>query len=106
MKNEERILRISVTHKGENMEIKISDNGNGIEPTALPYIFDRFYREDSARNVTTGGSGLGLAIAKQIICEHGGEIWATSELGKGTDIYFTLKYVKKRGERIEKNFNY
>lgn len=106
MKNEERILRISVTHKGENMEIKISDNGNGIEPTALPYIFDRFYREDSARNVTTGGSGLGLAIAKQIICEHGGEIWATSELGKGTDIYFTLKYVRKRGERIEKNFNY
>lgn len=106
MKNEERLLRISVAHKGENMEIIISDNGNGIEPTALPYIFDRFYREDSARNVTTGGSGLGLAIAKQIICEHGGEIWATSELGKGTDIYFTLKYVKKRGERIEKNFNY
>lgn len=58
------------------------DNGSGIESDTLPYIFERFYRAEQSRNSSTGGSGLGLAIAKQIIEEHGGNIWAESELGK------------------------
>lgn len=95
MKKNEKILRFSVANRGKHIEIEISDNGNGIEPASLPYIFDRFYREDNARNTSTGGSGLGLAIAKQIIGEHGGEIWATSEIRKGTSIFFTLPYGKK-----------
>jgi signal transduction histidine kinase len=71
--------------------VQIKDNGQGIPEDALPYIFERFYRADPSRNSNTGGSGLGLAIVKQIIEGHGGEIRATSEIGVGTSIFFTLK---------------
>ncbi|MEH7080944.1 ATP-binding protein, partial [Bacillus velezensis] len=95
MKNHEKIIEFSIENLNEFMKIEIRDNGNGIEPTALPHIFDRFYRADNARNALTGGSGLGLAISKQIIHEHGGDIWVESELRKGTSIFFTLQYAKK-----------
>jgi len=95
MKKDEKIIQFSVDNKNNHIEIEIRDNGNGIELASLPHIFERFYREDNARNTLTGGSGLGLAIAKQIISEHGGEIWVTSEIGKGTSIFFTLKYSDK-----------
>ena len=70
--------------------IHIQDNGTGIEESELPFIFDRFYRTDSSRNSKTGGTGLGLAIAKKVIEDHGGEIYAESEKGKGTKISFSL----------------
>ncbi|MEK4484217.1 HAMP domain-containing sensor histidine kinase [Psychrobacillus sp. FSL H8-0484] len=84
-------ITISLIEGNNDITIKITDNGQGIEPSALPHIFNRFYRAEQSRNSQTGGSGLGLAIAKQIIVEHGGEIWATSELGKGTNVFFTLR---------------
>ncbi|CAH0188381.1 Alkaline phosphatase synthesis sensor protein PhoR [Peribacillus sp. Bi96] len=89
--NEEK-ASISITlHEGiYDVVVQVTDNGQGIEPSALPFIFDRFYRAEQSRNSLTGGSGLGLAIAKQIIQEHRGDIWATSEIGKGTSVFFTL----------------
>ncbi|MET3193080.1 HAMP domain-containing sensor histidine kinase [Bacillus sp. OAE603] len=95
MKSNEKIIEFSIENTNEFIKIEIRDNGNGIEPTSIPHIFDRFYRADNARNALTGGSGLGLAISKQIIHEHGGEIWVESELQKGTSIFFTLQYAKK-----------
>jgi len=56
----------------------------------LPHVFERFYRADKSRARADGGTGLGLAIARQLIALHGGEISATSELGKGTQVAFTL----------------
>lgn len=73
--------------------VEMTDNGRGISKEDIPFIFESFYRTDSSRNSSTGGSGLGLSIAKKIIEEHGGTIWANSELGKGTSIYFNLKKV-------------
>ncbi|MEH7514851.1 ATP-binding protein, partial [Gottfriedia acidiceleris] len=61
---------------------------------------ERFYRAEQSRNSQTGGSGLGLAIAKQIIEEHGGKIWVSSEIGKGTSIFFSLK----KGEKNLKKY--
>jgi two-component system, OmpR family, manganese sensing sensor histidine kinase len=69
--------------------IEIEDSGIGIPEEDLPHIFERFYRVDSDRSRQTGGFGLGLAIAKQIIEAHGGEIFVSSQLEKGT--IFTLQ---------------
>ncbi len=95
MDKSEKNIKISLSETEEVILFELSDNGKGIQPSALPYIFDRFYREEQSRNSNTGGSGLGLAIAKQMVQGNGGEIWITSELGKGTSVFFTLK----RGEK-------
>ena len=72
------------------VEVWVSDTGEGIPETKLPFIFERFYRVDKSRSRETGGSGLGLAIARQFVQAHGGRIWATSSVGAGTRIVFTL----------------
>ena len=79
--------------KDEFVRIEISDNGPGIAPDEVKYIFDRFYRADASRNSSKRGSGLGLAIAKKIIDDHEGMIWAASTPGSGTSIFFTLKKI-------------
>lgn len=84
------MIYIYVEEEEHVIWIHIQDNGTGIEESELPFIFDRFYRTDSSRNSKTGGTGLGLAIAKKVIEDHGGEIYAESEKGKGTKISFSL----------------
>ena len=84
-------IDIRILDEVDSIRVEIEDNGKGIAQKDLSKIFERFYRTDSSRNSRTGGSGLGLAIAKKIMDEHGGRIWAESELGKGTEVYFTLK---------------
>ncbi|KAB2475421.1 HAMP domain-containing sensor histidine kinase [Bacillus cereus] len=98
MDKEEKKITVTVSSDNNKVIVKVIDNGSGIESDTLPYIFERFYRAEQSRNSSTGGSGLGLAIAKQIVEEHGGEIWAESELGKGTSIFFSLEKVEECGE--------
>lgn len=98
MDKEEKKITVTVSSDNNKVIVKVMDNGSGIESDTLPYIFERFYRAEQSRNSSTGGSGLGLAIAKQIVEEHGGEIWAESELGKGTSIFFSLEKVEECGE--------
>ena len=73
---------------GKNVIISFVDRGPGIDPQALPFIFDRFYRVRSEKSVT--GTGLGLFICKQIIEAHRGKIWAESNLGQGTTFFIEL----------------
>lgn len=68
--------------------IKVEDTGSGIDKEVLPHIFDRFFKMDDL--LKEKGSGLGLAISKEIIKSHKGEIWAESELGKGSIFYIAL----------------
>ncbi|WFR57398.1 HAMP domain-containing sensor histidine kinase [Anaerocolumna sp. AGMB13025] len=89
------LIKIQIKDIGEYVQISIEDSGQGIAEKDLPFIFDRFYRADASRNSTKGGTGLGLAIVKKIIQDHMGTIWAESEEGKGTTIYFTLKKSKE-----------
>lgn len=70
--------------------VEIRDNGPGIPEKDLPYVFDRFYRADGARQ-GADGSGLGLAIAKQIVEGHDGKIWARSGEGEGTRMMISLR---------------
>jgi signal transduction histidine kinase len=95
IRNKKGLIQIRIREVIESVEISIEDNGEGIATKDLPFIFDRFYRADVSRNSSKGGTGLGLAIVKKIIQDHTGSIWATSEEGKGTIIYFTLKKCKE-----------
>lgn len=86
-----RQIRLRWQVREEEVEVMIGDTGPGIGSESLPYIFDRFYRADASRNTKLGGSGLGLAIVKQLVEGHGGRVWAESELGVGTKLYFTVR---------------
>lgn len=81
-------IAIEAKQVDEQVNIKICDTGEGIEPEALPYIFDRFWRGDKARP-HTGSTGLGLAIARQLVQAHGGRIEVESKIGEGTT--FTIE---------------
>ena len=85
-------IRFGFTVHGEMLRVMISDDGMGIPKENVTKIFDRFYRVDRARARSMGGTGLGLAIAREMIEAHGGKIWAQSEEGVGTTIFFTLPY--------------
>ena len=84
-------IRMKILDVGDFIQVELSDNGKGIATKDLPYIFERFYRADASRNSSKGGSGIGLAIVKKIVEEHGGKIWATSEEGVGTTMYFVVR---------------
>lgn len=73
----------------EKIHISFSDDGPGIAPRYIPNLFQKFYRSpDSSTDIR--GTGLGLFICKQIITAHHGEIFAESDLGKGTTIHILL----------------
>jgi len=83
-------VRVGASLSDGTVRISVRDSGPGIAAEALPHIFDRFYKSDESR-----GAGLGLAIAKSLVVAHGGEIDATSEVGHGTDMRFTLPIAVK-----------
>jgi signal transduction histidine kinase len=74
------------------IQVSISDSGNGIEKEDMDKIFEKFFRGNQSR-IRPGGIGLGLSICKSIVTAHGGRIWAETKLGKGTTFYFTLPVV-------------
>lgn len=87
-------VEISLSVADEEAVVKVSDTGIGIPPEHLPYIFDRFYRVDKARNREDGGTGLGLAIVESFVKAHGGRVEVDSVNGAGSA--FTV-YLPSRG---------
>jgi len=87
---EEPFIDISATREGQSFAITVKDYGNGIPPSHLDRIFERFYRVDKGRSRDMGGTGLGLSIVKHIALIHGGSVRVKSELGKGTAFTLTL----------------
>jgi signal transduction histidine kinase len=85
-------IKISLRRDDTQAIIEVADSGAGIPSDDLPHVFERFYRADKSRSRESGGSGLGLAIAKSIVQAHGGTISATSEVGQGTIMRFTLPF--------------
>jgi signal transduction histidine kinase len=88
--NQGGTISIKLSKNDDGCHIEIEDNGIGISQSDLPFIFNRFYKADKARNRKEGSSGLGLAITKKIIELHGGQIHAKSKVGKGTTFYVHL----------------
>lgn len=90
-------VTLSVVHAGTEVEISITDSGQGIPNEALSRIFDRFYQVDTSRSRAGGetaagrhGAGLGLAIAQEIVQAHGGRIDVRSKVGHGTTFVIHL----------------
>ena len=91
MDKEEPEIHFRVKETIDAINIRISDNGRGIDEKNLPHIFERFYRSDASRNTKLGGSGIGLSIVKKVIENHEGSVVAMSKSGVGTDIDIVLK---------------
>ncbi len=72
------------------VRVTVIDEGVGIAPEQLSRIFEAFYQVDAGPTRRHGGAGLGLSIVKNLVVAHGGDVWAQSELGRGTAIHFTL----------------
>jgi two-component system OmpR family sensor kinase/two-component system sensor histidine kinase BaeS len=95
-------VTVTAAPAGSEIEIAVSDTGEGIAPEDLPKVFERFWRADLARSRTkrprpgngdvrwAGGSGLGLSVAQSLVEAQGGRIWVESTLGEGTTFRFTL----------------
>ena len=83
--------------------VKIRNSGNGISKEALPYVFDRFYKEDASRSVHTRGAGIGLYITKTLVQSSGGEIRVESEEGEYTEFIFTVPAAKIVKQTTVKN---
>lgn len=95
IKSVAKTMRVREIPSQFKLQVKVKDNGKGISESALPHIFDRFYRADPARSSqrkinTPPGAGLGLAIAKAIVENHQGEIQVESILNQGTTFTITL----------------
>ncbi len=83
------------------LELKVEDDGIGIPPEKLPYIFDRFYQADQSNNRQFEGSGIGLSLVKELVELHGGTITVTSEVNKQTAFSCYLPLNKKIAPGIE-----
>ncbi len=81
--------------RGDLAHVTIEDSGIGIAAEHLPHIFEKFYQVDGSTTRRAGGLGLGLAVVKEIVDAHGGKVWAESQVGKGTKVYFVLPLAEK-----------
>ena len=89
-----KLVRVIQSETEENgrrcLRFDVTDDGDGILPENLPYIWDRYFKENRAHRRAGVGTGLGLSIVKRIMEAHGGGYGVISEPGKGSDFYVTL----------------
>lgn len=95
-------VSIRTQHTDNYIEVQVADQGSGIPEKDLKRIFEKFYRGSQNRK-RPGGTGLGLSICHAIITEHGGQIWAESELSRGSTFYFRLPVGRTNNKKKEKS---
>ena len=87
------VLAVNAGH--DTVELRVSDNGAGIEPDLLPHIFDLFIQAKRSPDRSQGGLGLGLALVKSLVAQHGGQVHAQSAgLAQGSVFTVTLPRLK------------
>ena len=88
---------LSATHAGGRAEIRVRDNGRGIDRESIDRVFDLFMQVDPAVGSALGGLGVGLALVRRILELHGGTVHALSDgLGKGTEFFMRLPLIRHR----------
>lgn len=83
-------VAVEAGQDGDHVVVRVSDNGIGIPPEEQPFIFDRFYRVESAETEGIVGTGLGLSIVRSVVEKHGGRVWVDSRPGEGSTFTFVL----------------
>src|SRR5262245_15638526 len=83
-------VSVNVSRIDGELQVAVVDNGQGIAPSFLPHVFERFRQQDASSTRSTFGLGLGLSIAKQLVELHGGTITASSE-GEGRGATFIVR---------------
>ncbi len=82
-------IHVGLERQGSDVQIKVSDTGQGITPEFLPHVFERFRQEDGSTTRTHGGLGLGLAVVRHLVEQHGGTVAAESR-GERQGATFTV----------------
>jgi PAS domain S-box-containing protein len=83
-------VTVTVRPAADAVRVEVADTGDGIAPSHLPHLFDRFYQVDNTSTRQVGGTGLGLTISKALVEAHGGTIGVESTPGRGSIFWFTL----------------
>lgn len=91
--NPKGTIKLNLAKQHNEAVLSVFNTGEGIPPSQIDKIFDRFYRTDPSRSSKHGGYGLGLAIAKSIIEQHKGKIYARSIPKESTTFYVKLPIV-------------
>lgn len=100
---ERSVIKITLDERGNDLEIRVADDGPGVPEAELTHIFTSFYRGDASRTSPGSGSGLGLAIVKQIVEGHGGKVYAYNDHGLVMVILLPLAdRTVKKGNKNEK----
>lgn len=89
------VVQVRLRACGPDVELAVTDSGQGISPEFLPHVFDRFRQEDSTSRRGHGGLGLGLAIVHQLVSAHDGTITAES-LGEGQGARFVVRLPRRQ----------
>ncbi|MCK9617049.1 MAG: response regulator [Lentimicrobiaceae bacterium] len=93
-------IEFGYTLQNNIIQFFVKDTGIGIAKESREVIFDRFRQADDSFTRKFGGTGLGLTISKNLLKLMGGDIWVQSEVGKGSDFYFTLPYDKSHDTSV------
>ncbi|HYR43233.1 MAG TPA: PAS domain S-box protein, partial [Terriglobia bacterium] len=84
------LVQVELQRVESQVELRVTDNGMGIDPAFVPYVFDRFSQADSSITRSSGGLGMGLAIVKSLVDLHGGVV-SVSSPGEGQGAVFSVK---------------
>jgi signal transduction histidine kinase len=93
-------VRVEFASGADCLRVSVIDTGRGIPKEDLEHIFDRLYQVSENSNGSNVGLGLGLNLCKELIESHGGEIWAESDLGKGSMPKYLPQETSSAEERI------
>jgi signal transduction histidine kinase len=91
-------IRLTAEADGEEVVLRVRDNGQGIAPDLLPRVFDQFWQGLDSGEQAGRGLGIGLALVKSLVESHGGSVAAFSD-GPGTGSEFVVRLPARRGDR-------
>ncbi len=89
---EDKVVKIKVTEEEKDYLVEITDTGKGIKKRDIPYIWDKYYKNDKNHTRNIVGTGLGLSIVKEILTKHNFAYGVKSKINKGSTFYFKINF--------------